>query len=79
MNDKQFFTSTLKRALSEQSNELRDEMNRRFDEADKKYMMMFNEILNAIGHRSNEYETIMTQQSAIISNHEYRILLLETN
>jgi|GEM_PF-5227901 len=76
---KQFFASTLTVTIKREVGGIRDEMNRRFDEADEKYMMMFNEILNTIGHRFNEHEAVITQHSATIMNHENRIIRLEAN
>ena len=68
---KQFFASALKEGLSE----LRDEMNRRFDENDEKQ----NEILNAIGYRFNEQDAALMRHSTDILNPENRILRLESN
>ncbi|MFZ2126315.1 MAG: hypothetical protein WAV04_02270 [Candidatus Microsaccharimonas sp.] len=76
---KQFFTSTLRESLSEQSNRLLTEMNRRFEENDEKLDMILNEILNAIGHRFNEQDAIIGGQSLTLTNHENRILHLESN
>ncbi len=70
---KQFITSTVK----EEVGELRNEMNLRFQENDVKLNDILNEILNAIGHRFNEHDTVITQQSATIINHENRLLHLE--
>ena len=72
---KEFFTSTLAVTIKKEVGELRDEMNRRFDENDEKQ----NEILNAIGYRFNDHDVALMRHSTDILNHENRILRLENN
>lgn len=63
---KQFISATVSQQLAQQTKDIHEEMNRRFDEQDEK----LDEILNAVGGSINDVEEK-------VDKHEVRITRLE--